>query len=114
MNKCKWAQGDFEEICVNADCPMCADFCPVLVQPGVCRYEDRGKRTYGDKIRAMTNEEIADMMMSHGQKLFNCEICGELENCIANRRAYTKDNIMYLHCRQKHLDWLKQEVSDNG
>ena len=62
MNKCKWAQGDFEEICVNADCPMCADFCPVLVEPGVCRFEDRGKRTNADKIRAMTDEELAQWL----------------------------------------------------
>lgn len=37
--KCKWEQ---DEVCVNADCPMCADFCPVVYTPGVCRHEDRG------------------------------------------------------------------------
>lgn len=36
---CKYCQ---DEICVNADCPMCADFCPVADVPGVCRFEDRG------------------------------------------------------------------------
>ena len=25
----------------NADCPMCADYCPVVYVPGVCRFEDR-------------------------------------------------------------------------
>ena len=35
---CKWLQ---DEICVNADCPMCADFCPVVDVPGVCRFEER-------------------------------------------------------------------------
>lgn len=25
-----------------ADCPMCADYCPVVDVPGVCRFEDRG------------------------------------------------------------------------
>lgn len=34
--KCKWLQ---DEVCVNADCPVCADFCPVVNYPGVCRYE---------------------------------------------------------------------------
>lgn len=29
------------EICCNDKCPMCADFCPVPYEPGVCRYEDR-------------------------------------------------------------------------
>lgn len=36
--KCKWEQ---DEVCVNADCPMCADFCPVVYTPGVCRFEER-------------------------------------------------------------------------
>ena len=36
--KCKWEQ---DEVCVNADCPLCADFCPVVFTPGVCRWEDR-------------------------------------------------------------------------
>ena len=35
---CKYCQ---EEICVNADCPMRADFCPVPDIPGVCRFEER-------------------------------------------------------------------------
>ena len=36
--ECKWMK---DEICVNADCPMCCDFCPVPDIEGVCRYEDR-------------------------------------------------------------------------
>ena len=36
---CKYCQGD--EVCVNADCPMRADFCPVPDIPGVCRFEER-------------------------------------------------------------------------
>lgn len=32
---------ELDEVCVNAECPMCADFCPVPDTPGVCRYEDR-------------------------------------------------------------------------
>ena len=36
--KCKFEQ---DEVCVNADCPLCADFCPVVFTPGVCRFEDR-------------------------------------------------------------------------
>ena len=27
-----------------ADCPMCADFCPVPDIPGVCRFEEREER----------------------------------------------------------------------
>ena len=39
---CKYCQGD--EVCVNADCPMCCDFCPVVDVPGVCRFEEREER----------------------------------------------------------------------
>lgn len=39
MTDCKYCQ---DEVCVNADCPMCADFCPVVDVPGVCRFEERG------------------------------------------------------------------------
>lgn len=42
MSKCKWEQ---DEVCVNASCPLCADFCPVIDTPGVCRFEDRGTET---------------------------------------------------------------------
>lgn len=39
MPDCKWMQ---DEICVNADCPMRADYCPVPDVPGVCRFEEKG------------------------------------------------------------------------
>lgn len=40
MADCKWMQ---DEVCVNADCPMCADYCPVANFNGVCRYEELGQ-----------------------------------------------------------------------
>lgn len=39
MADCKWCQDEF---CVNDLCPMCADYCPVPNDPGVCRWEERG------------------------------------------------------------------------
>lgn len=39
LDDCKWMQ---DEVCVNADCPACADYCPVADTPGVCKYEERG------------------------------------------------------------------------
>ena len=39
MPDCKWMQ---DEICVNADCPKCSDYCPVHETEEVCRFEDRG------------------------------------------------------------------------
>lgn len=42
MQTCKymttWEHGG---ICTNADCPKCAEDCPVPDTEGVCRYEDR-------------------------------------------------------------------------
>lgn len=37
MSKCKW---EMDEVCVNANCPACADFCPVVNYLGVCRFEE--------------------------------------------------------------------------
>ena len=34
-----------DEICVNAECPMCADYCPVPGIHGVCRFEEREEKT---------------------------------------------------------------------
>ena len=38
MAECKWC---YNEFCVNADCPLVADFCPVSDTPGVCKWEER-------------------------------------------------------------------------
>ena len=55
MPDCKYCQGD--EVCVNADCPMCCDFCPVVDYPGVCRFEER--EVTMDKIKNyLPDEEI--------------------------------------------------------
>lgn len=45
MVECKYC---FDEICVNADSPMCADYCPVSDTPGVCKWE---KRTPQKKVQ---------------------------------------------------------------
>ena len=43
MAECNWCK---DEICVNADCPICCDYCPVPDTEGVCKFEDRGKRHF--------------------------------------------------------------------
>ena len=35
---CKWLSGDFSEVCVNGDSPVCADFCPCTRYPEICKY----------------------------------------------------------------------------
>ena len=56
MGDCKWMQ---DEICVNADCPMRADYCPVVDYPGVCRYEERedGDATIPGEHKSTNNQE---------------------------------------------------------
>ena len=44
MAECKYC---VDEICVNADCPVVADYCPVLNDEGVCRYEERTAKEKG-------------------------------------------------------------------
>lgn len=51
MTECNWCK---DKICVNADCPICCDYCPVPDTEGVCKFEDRGKRhftVHGQKLR---------------------------------------------------------------
>ena len=43
IKPCRWCEGS-DEVCANADCPLCAGFCPLRDYPGVCRYEDRGEK----------------------------------------------------------------------
>lgn len=38
MPDCEWMQ---DEMCVNDQSPMCADYCPVPDVEGVCRFEER-------------------------------------------------------------------------
>ena len=40
MNGCKYLSDSFDEVCCNPDCPACADFCPTVHYPGLCRYEE--------------------------------------------------------------------------
>ena len=40
---CKYNHNEF---CVNDQCPMCADYCPVPDIEGVCQYEEREDKIY--------------------------------------------------------------------
>lgn len=43
--KCKHCD-EFTWICVNPDCQMCADVCPVPDTEGVCKFEEREETAY--------------------------------------------------------------------
>ena len=38
QNECKYC---VDEACVNAECPLLGDFCPLRYAPYVCKWEDR-------------------------------------------------------------------------
>lgn len=38
--KCKYLSDDFNEIFVNAESPACADFCPCVSYPQICKYAE--------------------------------------------------------------------------
>lgn len=51
MTECKWCHNEF---CVNDECPMCADYCPVPDTPNVCKHEKR--KIDWNAIRQLDNE----------------------------------------------------------
>ena len=40
--KCAW-YAEYEGVCTNADCPYCAEWCPISGElGGICRFEKEG------------------------------------------------------------------------
>ena len=68
------------------------------------QYEPPQPQTNGDRIRAMTDEELAEFIRDH----IDCSICKievfETITCPGSLMADGKD------CYDRWLDWLKQEV----
>ncbi len=46
-NECIYCK---DEVCVNADCPLCADFCPVIDTPDLCKWEKRETTGESEKV----------------------------------------------------------------
>ena len=46
---CKWLSDDYDEICVNADSPYVADFCPCVDLPRCCvHFEQQEEKNNGN------------------------------------------------------------------
>ena len=58
MTDCKWMK---DEICVNADCPMRADYCPVPDTEGVCKFEDRTTDSVANTDKERLVELLSDI-----------------------------------------------------
>lgn len=84
---CKWIADN--EICVNADCPMVADYCPVPDIEGVCRYEDRGHGAQNVIVRcekcehhrpdAVLEDQVICLMFKRMMDLDGYCVFGKLE-----------------------------------
>lgn len=78
----------------NGWCNVACSYC-TLTQESTCKHN---KQTNADRIRAMSDEELAKMFMDLGEKLLNeCGVSAEIRTT------------------EYALKWLKQpvEVSDN-
>lgn len=84
--------------CSNAN--ICLDHIEILSLSGCTSgIPDRKVPTNADKIRTMSDEELAEL-------LFNKSRC---DNCFAN--CNDKDNCPSLgSCYSRHLEWLQSEV----
>lgn len=81
MNKCKWC---YDEVCVNSDCPMCTEYCPLDNFPGVCRFEERNESSdNNDKCKwiSVENKELLDKVLEEHKKQYPDEDDVELIVC---------------------------------
>lgn len=79
------------------------DYPPYLDYP-----KPRQKQTNADRIRSMTDEELAEFLTAVAQKsaVKLCESLKTVEVDLSNCNF----RILY----EAHLDWLKEEVVSNG
>lgn len=65
-----------------------------------CYCYEKGNPSNADRIRAMTNEELAEWLAKHNERSAVCPNFGA-HDCQAS-------------CRKCWLDWLKQEADDDA
>jgi hypothetical protein len=88
MKGCKAGYKDGHKYCVKHRCPCLEDACA-----------NYGELTNADRIRAMSDEEIADDWMNY---LVMCQRCAYANEC------ETADDGIVENCREGILKWLKQ------
>ena len=71
------------------------------------KYIEYNKKTNADRIRSMSDEELAELLTSVAKKSADklCESLKSVEVDLSNCNFH----ILY----EAHLDWLRQEVSDD-
>ena len=69
--RCRWLSDDFSEICVNGECPYCADWCPVTEHPEVCRWaEETGQRREAEGEGRTSSVTASPCHLPHRGKAF--------------------------------------------
>ena len=93
-----------------ANCIICAEFddCPWRTDPdAMCSAFKRKPMSNADRIRSMTDEELADYMSEHSIDDFCYIICGGECKAIA-----TFNKTSGQRCREIVADWLKQPYKE--
>ena len=92
--KCKYEESCGYEICTMEEC---------------CDYE-KGTMTNGDRIRAMTDEELAHCMIGIPDMDSQVGFCQNLPKC--EELLDTEDGIPSSMCKKCLLKWLQQPAED--
>ena len=82
-----------------SDCRLCADF-DWCAEHEDCGLFKQKPLTHADRIRAMTDEELAEFMANN----VGCDDCRFFATC----RSAPQDRA----CADKWLEWLKREVAE--
>ena len=103
------------EICTNADCPYCADYCPVSEAPEICRYSglddtetmlrsclDNEREDFQQAVQALAeeNEELkkkeSKVLAALQHRICNSE---EAERFLIDRKSVTAEEIFDMVAR---------------
>lgn len=98
--KCKMSGEDVELPCAAATCPLFGD---CAVQYAVASQK---KMTNADRIRAMTDEQLANIMIQLADLDSRIGYCQELPKCEA--LLDTEEGIPASMCEQCLLQWLQK------
>ena len=71
MTRCRWLSDDWDEICTNGDCPACADWCPTVGYPGMCKFEEIDEK----KFFTPPSLQITETNISYYDKVETHENC---------------------------------------
>ena len=102
MSNCVYC---IDEVCVNAECPVCADYCPVIDTPEICRFEIRPLTNF-ERIKAMSIDEMATAIYN-GISSDPCDYCEHNNHHCTGAPCKEKANTDII------AEWLKSEVQSD-